>query len=111
MKRIKFSFFAAAALTVLSVGFALFQRQTPAEESSFFSSSEETVRTVITDRVRYIMREYNGKLAVFNDDGTVYKVYEINVELLPEYDRKILKKGIQITGEEELRARVEDYTS
>ena len=69
------------------------------------------LRTVITDRVRYIMREYNGKLAVFNDDGTVYKVYEINVELLPEYDRKILKKGIQITGEEELRARVEDYTS
>ena len=69
------------------------------------------IKTVITDPVRYTMREYDGKLAVFNDDGTLYKIYEINVELLPEYDQKTLKKGIQITGEEELRARVEDYTS
>ncbi len=101
----------AAVLTVFSVGLALFGDKTPVEEPSLFSSSEEIIKTVITDRVRYIMREYNGKLAVFNDDGTVYKVYEVNVELLPEYDQKILKKGIQITGEEELRARVEDYTS
>ncbi len=57
------------------------------------------------------MREYGGKLAIFNDDGSVYKVYEINVGLLPEYDQKLLKDGIQITGEDELRARVEDYTS
>ena len=111
MKRIKFSVFVAAVLTVISVGFAVFQKQTPNEESSLLSSSEEIIKTIITDRVQYIMREYNGKLAIFNDDGTVYKTYEINVELLPEYDQKLLKDGIQITGEEELRARVEDYTS
>lgn len=101
----------AAVLTVISVGFAVFQKQTPNEESSLLSSSEEIIKTVTIDRVKYIMREYNGKLAIFNDDGTVYKTYEINVELLPEYDQKLLKDGIQITGEEELRARVEDYTS
>ena len=111
MKKIKFSVFVAAILAVVSMGLAVFQKQTPIEESSLFSSSEEVIKTIITDRVQYIMREYEGKLAVFNDDGTVYKIYEINVELLPEYDQKILKKGIQITGEEELRARVEDYTS
>ncbi len=111
MKKIKFSVFVAAVLTAISVGFTFFSRESPAEESSLFSSSEEIVKTVITDRVRYIMREYDGKLAIFNDDGTVYKVYDINVELLPEYDQKLLKEGIQITGEEELRARVEDYTS
>ena len=98
-------------LTLVSVGFAVFQREPTTEEPSVFSSSEEIVKTIITDRVRYMMREYDGKLAVFNDDGSVYKVYEINVELLPEYDQKLLKEGIQITGEEELRARVEDYTS
>lgn len=111
MKKLKFSVFVAAVLTVISVGFAVFQKQTPNEESSLLSSSEEIIKTIITDRVQYIMREYNGKLAIFNDDGTVYKTYEINVELLPEYDQKLLKDGIQITGEEELRARVEDYTS
>ena len=111
MKKLKFSVFVAAVLTVFSVGLAVFGDKTLADEPSLFSSSEEVIKTIITDRVQYIMREYDGKLAVFNDDGTVYKIYEINVELLPEYDQKILKKGIQITGEEELRARVEDYTS
>ena len=111
MKRIKFSVFVAAVLTAVSVGLAVFPRETHTQESSLFSSSEEIIKTIITDRVQYIMREYDGKLAIFNDDGTVYKIYEINVELLPEYDQKLLKDGIQITGEDELRARVEDYTS
>ncbi len=101
----------AAVLTAVSVGLAVFPRENQTQESSLFSSSEEIIKTVITDRVQYIMREYDGKLAIFRDDGSVYKVYEINVELLPEYDQKLLKDGIQITGEEELRARVEDYTS
>lgn len=111
MKKLKFSVFAAAVLTAVSVGAAVLPKENTPEESSLSSSGEDIINTVITDRVRYIMREYNGKLAVFNDDGTLQKVYEINVGLLPEYDQKMLKKGIQITGEEELRARVEDYTS
>lgn len=101
----------AVILTAFSVGLAVFQREPQPQESSLFSSSEEIIKTIITDRVQYIMREHDGNLAVFNDDGTIYKIFEINVELLPEYDQKLLKKGIQITGEEELRARVEDYTS
>ena len=57
------------------------------------------------------MREYEGNVAIFNQDETLYKIYEVNVALLPEYDQKLLKNGIEIQGEDELRARIEDYTS
>ena len=57
------------------------------------------------------MREYEGRIAVFNSDGTIQKIYEVNVALLPEYDQKLLQNGISIIGEDELRARIEDYTS
>lgn len=75
------------------------------------SSSEpiEMMRQIKAER--YIMREYEGRLAVFAEDGSLVKIYETNLSLLPEYDQKLLKNGIAIVGEEELRARIEDYTS
>ena len=57
------------------------------------------------------MREYEGQLAVFNEDDTLYQIYDVNVALLPEYDQKLLQSGISILGADELRARIEDYTS
>lgn len=111
MKKIKFSVFAAAILTAVSVFMGTFASQPADETPSQPQSSEELAKTVIIDRVRYTMREFEGKLAVFEEDGTIYKIYEINVSLLPEYDQKLLKNGIRISTEDELRARVEDYTS
>ena len=111
MKKIKFSVFAAAILTAVSVFMGTFVSRDTDEAPSQPQSSEELAKTVIVDRVRYTMREFEGKLAVFEEDGTIYKIYEINVSLLPEYDQKLLKNGIRISTEDELRARVEDYTS
>lgn len=79
----------------------------PSEEPS----AEPMTKTRQLEKVRYIMGEYEGQLAIFNEDGTLYKIYEINLSLLPEYDQKLLKNGIEIVGEDELRARIEDYTS
>lgn len=105
----------ALPLTVLvtAVGMGLLFNEPPAEERpSEASSQEELVKTAVADRTRYIMREYGGHIAVFNEDGSLHSVYdEVNVDLLPEYDRRLLKNGIQITGEKELRERVEDYIS
>ena len=111
MKKIRFSVFAAAVLTAVSVFMGMFFSQNPDDTPAQSQSSEEIAKTIVADRVRYTMREFEGKLAVFEEDGTIYKIYEINVELLPEYDQKLLKNGIRIFTEDELRARVEDYTS
>lgn len=80
--------------------------KTPSE-----TASEPIAKTRTIEKTRYIMREHEGQVAVFNGDGTLRKIYEVNVSLLPEYDQKLLENGIEILGEEELRSRIEDYTS
>ena len=80
--------------------------KTPSEEPS---DPIERTRQLATER--YIMREHEGQIGVFDENGTLLKIYEINLSLLPEYDQKLLENGIEIAGEQELRARIEDYTS
>ena len=96
-----------AVSLILGLSFwGLDDEKTPSE-----APSEPMAKTMIAEKHRYIMREFEGQIAVFNEDGTVYNFYEVNVSLLPEYDQKLLKSGIEIVGEDELRARIEDYTS
>lgn len=60
----------------------------------------------------YIVREYNGKLAVFkNSDKYPTTIYDVFVFTFPEADKELLKKGIKVTSEHDLRKLIEDYTS
>lgn len=60
----------------------------------------------------YILREYNGKLAVFNgDDNAPSEIFDVYVNSFGEVDRKALYKGITAYSEEELNRLIEDYTS
>lgn len=61
---------------------------------------------------QYIIREYNGNIAVYENGTDVpFELYEVPVETLPEKDVKSLQDGIQVRTEQELRRLLEDLTS
>ncbi len=61
----------------------------------------------------YILREANGKLALFirfaNGDEELYNSYDVSVSLLPRSDREELKRGIELGSLNEALQLVEDY--
>lgn len=60
-------------------------------------------------QVEYTLRDYGGKVAVFeNDSSTPMVVYEIYTHLLPENDIEMLRRGIKIATREQLQTCLED---
>ncbi len=59
----------------------------------------------------YTLKEYDGKLAVFEADAAYpSEVFNIYVITLPESDRALLKSGIPANSKAELLRLIEDYT-
>ncbi len=60
----------------------------------------------------YIVKEYEGKIAVFKNESTIpMNIYDSYVSLLPEHDRTLLENGIRAESTEKLQEIIEDYTS
>jgi hypothetical protein len=60
----------------------------------------------------YLIKEHDGKIAVFKEGLQIpVMVLDKWVRHLPDYDRIQMAAGIEIFSEEELAARIEDYTS
>lgn len=77
-----------------------------AQESTVTSTTATQPVTV------YIIGIYDGKIAVFEEDGgNPIKIYDTYASTLPEFDRQSLDLGITVYGEEELARRIEDFTS
>lgn len=65
-----------------------------------------------TNYQTYIVREYNGMVAVFyNGEDKPFKVTDRYVSALPQQDINDLKQGIQVTNDESLRRLLEDLCS
>ena len=60
----------------------------------------------------FILGESNGQLAVLSPDGqTIYEIFNVYINTLPEYDKNLLLSGIKIKTAEELHSLIEDYSS
>ena len=59
---------------------------------------------------RFCVREYNGKIAIYNTEGNMIHWLDTNVSLLPAKDREVLAAGIQVESVEGLIALIEDYS-
>ena len=59
----------------------------------------------------WLIREYEGRIGIFDEDGTLLDMIDIYVKTLPETDKRLLKDGIRITSEQALRAIIEDYSN
>ncbi len=60
----------------------------------------------------YILREYEGRLAVFKDDeAEPLYVFNVSMNTMSDYDKNALQEGIAAKDLTELKTLVEDYTS
>lgn len=73
---------------------------------------KETETTYPHQNTQYTVKDYNGKVAVFENDN-IYpqNVYDSYTSVLPENDQKRLREGIVVTNTAELQRIIEDYTS
>ncbi len=71
---------------------------------------KEKADNISTDNCNYIISDYGGKVAVFEEDKqTPVVVYEIYTHLLPENDIELLRKGIKVSSLNQLQSRLEDF--
>lgn len=56
----------------------------------------------------YILKEYNGKIGVFENESLIYTL-NTYVFTLPENDKKLLNEGISVSTQEELYLLLEYY--
>ena len=70
---------------------------------------KEQPQTSTEIQVEYTIRDYGGKVAVFETGSeTPLVVYEIYTHLLPENDIELLRRGIKVATKEQLQTRLED---
>ena len=69
----------------------------------------DTEKAPTEERV-WIIREYEGRIGIFSEDGALLDVIDIYTKTLPETDKNLLREGIRITSEQALRAIIEDYS-
>ena len=74
------------------------------EEKPVFNQTENSINH---DSV-YLIKEFNGKIAVYKDNDFQYQL-EVYVITLPEKDKQLLQSGIVISGEQELNDILSSY--
>ena len=67
------------------------------------------VGNAAADAVRFILREYNGKIALFCENETEpIAIYKTPVDEFFPADKELLKNGIVLSSREELLKLIED---
>lgn len=80
-----------------------------------FSSKEVVVLKEIDTNCNehYLLKENNGLVVIYkydiNGNKKEYQTTNIGIEYLTDKDKEELKEGIEVTGENELNSRLEDY--
>lgn len=78
----------------------------------FPTASEVTAVTSETAKEQYLLKEYEGKIALFlppdEEPDTVYPIY---VNMLPQLDRKRLERGIHLTDQDTVNRYIADFES
>ncbi len=106
-------FTAAVALALIALGGAI----TATSAMAKFEKMEKELSAPVlipvdesSDKI-YIVKEYHGKLGIFDADGSILYTTEVYTKTLPAADRKLLIEGIRAEGREELYEILGDYDS
>jgi len=79
------------------------------------ATEEEKEKIEVPQKEVYILREDNGKIALFikSTDGKerLHSSYDVPIAFLPKSDREKLKKGMEFNSLDEIVQFVEDYIS
>ena len=82
------------------------------ETSHVCEKQEQKKEKIFKHGSTYCIKEYKGNIAVFEQSKEKpFRITNIAVDELPTEDQKLLKKGIEVSGQEELNNLIEDYCS
>lgn len=93
----------SGTIAICSLGRSIHRQRTEARASA----AQETVTEPL-----YRVCEYEGRAAVFRRNlETPYKILDIDIKMLSDYDRAELAGGITFETDAELRRYIEDVSS
>lgn len=92
--------------TVLTVYFLLISKKI--DKITQENSQEAFEEAILNEKTEYCVKEYNGKIGIFENDSLIYTLDKY-VFTLPEYDKKLLSSGINVSTKEELYKIIEEY--
>ncbi len=69
---------------------------------------ENTDDTIIEENKIYMLKEYNGKIGVYENEALIYTL-DTYVFTLPDVDKQLLRDGIITTSKTELYEIIEEY--
>lgn len=78
------------------------------EKITYEGSEPVFEETNASKKTIYTVKEYNGKIGIFENDALIYTL-DTYVFTLPEYDKKLLSSGIEASTQEELYEIIEEY--
>ena len=111
-----FSIFILTLLILLSILISYLLLNNEIDEiknNNFVIDSDIPVYENIDDEIEeisiiYMLKEYNGKIGVFENEALVYTL-DTYIFTLPEVDKHLLMEGIVLTSKNELYELIEEY--
>ena len=82
-----------------------------AEPMNPIYSATKVALTAYGESLRYIMRDYNGRIAVFvYGEDEPQEIFDVFTSSLPRGEAERVYKGITVEGDEALQKLIEDFT-
>ncbi|MGI5958137.1 MAG: hypothetical protein ACOX60_01825 [Massiliimalia sp.] len=101
-------FFIAVGIVLLS-GFAAIMLT---RNENVSQNTQHTSMVSAIENTPYLLKEYQGKIALYTSSNSKpEEVYEIYLNILPEYDQKRLKEGIPVSDQAQLKTYLEEFDS
>ena len=71
--------------------------------------NEPIVDVNATAQEGYCLREINGKIGAYTEDGALIKTFDVAVATLPSSERELLCRGIDLDTWQQVCSLVQDY--
>ena len=114
-KLVKSSVYAICGLILLAFAFKFAFLKNKNSDEELVENSINSINVTNSQPVeeyKYLLKEFNGKLAVFeNGEKAPKMIFDVSIDSLPEVDALALKNGLKIKNEQELNDRIEDFIS
>lgn len=114
------TFVSILVVSVITMFAAIYASDVRAEKAEALNNNNERLQVQEEDAIKeveeakdiYVLKESNGKLAIFlNDNEEPMEVLNVYIKTLPAYDQDQLHQGIKVESGAELASLIEDYSS
>ncbi|MDR0919240.1 MAG: hypothetical protein LBM93_08335 [Oscillospiraceae bacterium] len=78
-------------------------------DAAVISQVYQTEATVITKPIGYVMKDYDGVVAIFRENSELpYQILDYPMYLLSDEDKMAVEEGITVETEQEMKRLIED---